>query len=237
LRVDRFAGLVLAGAVTAGSGVSAHRLDEYLQAARIDIAPDRITIELDLTPGVAIAGSLVPEIDRDSDGTITAGEGQAYVRGVLGAIDLALDGGPLEVESGTGAFPDLTALQDGTGTIRLSATVALPPQQEGAHRVFFRNRYRPDVSVYLANALVPETNRISVSAQRHSGEQRELAIDFRVVGDAANETWSWRLGGAALASAALLLCWRPRIPWLRRRSRDASPGPAPDGWTETATSR
>ena len=55
---------MLAAAVAAGTGISAHRLDECLQAALIDIAPDRITLELDVTPGVAIAESLIPEIDR-----------------------------------------------------------------------------------------------------------------------------------------------------------------------------
>ena len=33
-----------------GATVSAHRIDEYLQAARLAIAPDRIMLEMDLTP-------------------------------------------------------------------------------------------------------------------------------------------------------------------------------------------
>ena len=38
--------------VAVAGPVSAHRLDEYLQAARIGIDPERVQIELDLTPGV-----------------------------------------------------------------------------------------------------------------------------------------------------------------------------------------
>jgi hypothetical protein len=45
------AGLIAGTASTA----SAHRRDEYLQAARIAVGPDRVRIELDLTPGMAVA--------------------------------------------------------------------------------------------------------------------------------------------------------------------------------------
>ena len=39
--------------------IAAHRLDEYLQAARIAVDVDRVGVELDLTPGVAIAPSVM----------------------------------------------------------------------------------------------------------------------------------------------------------------------------------
>ena len=38
---------------------AAHRLDEYLQAARVSLTRDQITLELDMTPGVNIAQALV----------------------------------------------------------------------------------------------------------------------------------------------------------------------------------
>ena len=49
------AALVLASAFAGGATLSAHRLDEYLQAARVGIEPDRLHLELDMTPGVAVA--------------------------------------------------------------------------------------------------------------------------------------------------------------------------------------
>ena len=36
----------------------AHRLDEYLQATRIDVEVDRIDLDIDLTPGAALPEAL-----------------------------------------------------------------------------------------------------------------------------------------------------------------------------------
>ena len=60
--------LVLAG----GVALSAHRTDEYLQAARLAIDPARVQIELDLTPGIAMAETILADIDRDRDGSLSA---------------------------------------------------------------------------------------------------------------------------------------------------------------------
>jgi hypothetical protein len=83
--------------VIVGTSASAHRLDEYLQAARIEIGAGRVELELALTPGIAIAGSIVADIDRDRDGSLSRQEQQAYATSVLSAIDLEADGRPLGV--------------------------------------------------------------------------------------------------------------------------------------------
>ena len=57
--------------VGAGSATSAHRRDEYLQAARIAVDPDRVRIELDLTPGIEVADGVIAGIDTDRSGTIS----------------------------------------------------------------------------------------------------------------------------------------------------------------------
>ena len=69
--------------MAAVNGLSAHRLDEYLQAARIDIEPDRAEVQLDLTPGVAVAEGVIADIDRDRDGVLSADEKDAYVSRVM----------------------------------------------------------------------------------------------------------------------------------------------------------
>jgi hypothetical protein len=48
----------------------------------------------------------------------------------------------------------------------------------GAHRVWFTNQNATENSVYLANALVPESERVAVTAQTRDFDQRELIIDF-----------------------------------------------------------
>src|SRR6476469_8779578 len=90
-RCRNCAAVVLLAIAAGSTGVAAHRLDECLQAARIAVEPDRIALELDVTPGVAIAESFIPEIDRDRDGTIAAHEQQEFIRRILGSVDLSLD--------------------------------------------------------------------------------------------------------------------------------------------------
>jgi hypothetical protein len=203
--------LTVTAAVLAGTGASAHRLDECLQAARIAVEPGRVHLELDLTPGVEAAETIIGEIDGDRDGSLSFDEQQAYARRVLAAIELASDGRRLDLAPGgalspaAGVFPAVDALRRGEGTIRLRVQTALPPQPAGGHRVFFRNGYRPDLSVYLANALVPQSDRIAVTAQRHDALQRDLTIDYVVRPGRAAPSSGWLLGGVATILTGLLL--------------------------------
>ena len=147
--------LAAAAIVAAGSTVTAHRLDECLQAARIAIEPDHVQVELSLTPGVEVAGAMIDDIDRDGDDSLSATEQQAFVRRVVAALELAHDGQSLDLVAGTATFPPIDALRRGEGTIQFRSSAGLTPSSQGAHQVSFTNRYRPEMSVYLANALVP----------------------------------------------------------------------------------
>src|SRR5262245_65012781 len=53
-----------------GSVLSAHRRDELLQAARIAVGPERVDLELDLTPGIDVADGVIADIDRDGNGAL-----------------------------------------------------------------------------------------------------------------------------------------------------------------------
>ncbi len=61
-------------------------------------------------------------------------------------------------------------------------------------------------SVYLANALVPKSDRIVITAQRRDHAQRELTIDYVLrPGPATAAPW-WMMGGlTGVAVLALLL--------------------------------
>jgi hypothetical protein len=199
LRAGNAAALALTAAMVTATSLSAHRLDECLQAARIAVEPDHLTLELDITPGVAVAGAMVSAIDRDRDGVLSAAEQQDYSTQVLDSVEVAIDGRPVHIASAVTTFPALAALQSGDGTIQLRSTLAVPPQQPGTHRVLFRNRYRPDISVYLANALVPESGRIAVTAQRREADQRDLTITYDLRSEEPGR-WTWLFGGVALTA-------------------------------------
>src|SRR5215475_3976813 len=83
-----FIGFSLAFAATAW----AHRIDEYLQAARLAIAADRVTLQMDLTPGVDVAPLIFALINTNHDGMISQAEGRAYTSQLIKEIVLDLDG-------------------------------------------------------------------------------------------------------------------------------------------------
>jgi hypothetical protein len=60
----------------------------------------------------------------------------------------------------------------------LRATATPPRLSAGRHHLFFRNAHAAGRSVFLANALVPDDARVSVTAQRRDGEQSELTIEY-----------------------------------------------------------
>jgi hypothetical protein len=64
----------------------AHRLDEYLQATLLSIDTGRVDLQIDLTPGVAIASKVFGWIDTNHDGAISEAEGKAYARQMLGSV-------------------------------------------------------------------------------------------------------------------------------------------------------
>src|SRR5262245_52531648 len=166
--------------ILASSPVSAHRRDEYLQAARIGIEPDRVRIELDLTPGLSVAPSLLAEIDRDGNGAISREETGAYAARVAGDVRLELDGRTLALEPVESECHLVGRILKGEGTLALQWTAALPTLASGGHRLTWRNGHHSDVGVYLANALVPASARVAITSQQRDVDQKELAINYEL---------------------------------------------------------
>jgi len=198
--------LLAAIAVAGGTRVSAHRLDELLQAARIAIEPDRVELEMSLTPGTAVADDLIRQIDADGNGAFSGAEKQAYVDRTLSALVLRVDEGPrLPMAMASASVPDAAAMRTGDGVIVLRAVAMASSLSAGSHRLFFRNEHAPANSVYLANALVPESDQVAVTKQDRDGDQRELTITFAINGaPASTSRWVWiGLAGTLLATALL----------------------------------
>ena len=217
-RASLFA-LSIAMALAASTTASAHRLDEYLQAARIDLQTDRVTVDLDLTPGASLAESVVAAIDRDQDGVASPDELNAYVGAIVRQLELSLDGQRLEPQMTSFSFPTGEALRLGEGTIRLQISAAHRPLTFGQHQVLFRNHHLAGQSVFLANALFPTSRRISVEAQRRTADQRELTIDYSVDIAFAGVSSSGVLTGLVAALFVVRYTRRRAGPVLRTRRR------------------
>src|SRR5262249_2602244 len=102
---DTAIAIALMTAAAVATTLSAHRLDEDLQAARLAVEPSEVQLELDLTPGIAVAETVLADIDRNGDGLLSAEEQRAYAATVLSAIDLEFDRQPLRLQLVALTFP------------------------------------------------------------------------------------------------------------------------------------
>jgi hypothetical protein len=212
-RSSAIGALTLLLVLMSGSWTSAHRRDEYLQAARLGIDPDRVELALDLTAGIAVAEVVLSEIDLDKDGMVSVAEARAYSDRVLSAIALDVDGIPLRVELVESTFPTFDTVRKGEGTTRIQATASMPRLDDGLHHLRYRNAYRSDIGVYLANALVPASDRVIVAAQHRDVNQRDLVIDYMLSGQ---RTPTARRGLSVGVAGAIILIANV---WWRTRTR------------------
>jgi hypothetical protein len=196
------AGLVLAG----GASGSAHRYDEFLQAARIGLESDRVRVEMSLTPGIAVADAVVRDIDVDGDGVLSSTERQAYAERVLKQLTLRVDGStPLRLALADSDFPDPLAMRNGEAAITLRLEADMRRLDGGAHRLSFRNDHATSNGAYLANALIPDSPQLTITRQQRDFEQRELNVDFTLRGaERSVGGWTWIGVACALLLAATL---------------------------------
>jgi hypothetical protein len=161
-------------------GASAHRLDEYLQATRITIEVHRIQIALDLTPGAAVADGIFNSMDLNHDGTLSTTEREAYAQSVMNAVLLTVDARPQIPKVEDAYFPTIQEMRNGEGVIRLRGTAVVSEILQGKHHLAFSNSHRADIGVYLVNALVPQDERIHITAQSRDVLQQRFSLDYSV---------------------------------------------------------
>ena len=195
----------------------AHRLDEYLQATRIGVEPDRVDVEIDLTPGVSVASPVLWLIDSNGDGQITEKEIRAYAGRVLAAVGLELDGRSRPLRLTDVTVPSRDEIVAGEGMIRLKAATSIPPLKRGPHQIRFQNAHEPGLSVYLVNALFPSNPGIRITKQTRDDLQRNYQMDFEVTGGfpgGGSPLLPGYLAGALLLGAVL---WQMRPSGPNRR--------------------
>ena len=159
---------------------SAHRLDEYLQATLVTIEPGTVRLQMNLTPGVAVAKRVLSHLDRDHDDAISAHEATEYCQSLKHDLVLRLDGRMLQLTPGPFTFPPPSALQTGLGIIQVEFSAVLGQSFTGCHKLSLRNRHLKPLSVYLFNAAQPESAVVHIFAQSRNKNQSWGEIIFSV---------------------------------------------------------
>jgi hypothetical protein len=162
------------------SAVFAHRDDQYLQATLVAIEPSGVRLQVNLTPGVAVAEQMLAHIDRDRDGAISRNEAAAYAELLKRDLTLRIDGRKLELKLTASEFVPPAELRTGAGTIQMEFSAISGPLVTGPHRLQLENRHLPPMSVYLINAMQPRSATVQIIRQKRNQNQSAGEIEFTV---------------------------------------------------------
>jgi len=159
------------------STVFAHRLDEYLQATLVVIEPERVRLQINLTPGVAVSEQVLSLIDRDRDGVISTNEAAAYAELLKRDLIVRLDKRELDLKFSNSYFPQVDELRTGLGFMQVEFSATLRRFPAGTHSLTVENRHLTKVSVFLINAAKPSAS-IQITKQIRNENQSNGEIEF-----------------------------------------------------------
>jgi hypothetical protein len=163
--------------LTMAAPLSAHRLDEYLQATLLSVEKDRLQVSLRMIPGVAVAPAVIWSIDTDRDGLLSEAERQTYARRVLGDLSLRIDGRALQPRLVSVTFPNTAEMEEGLGEIHIEFTADLP-RGSGDRKLVLENHHQSRISAYLVNVLAHPDKDIRIAAQTRNRNQSLYELDY-----------------------------------------------------------
>lgn len=166
------------GLLALPSAVFAHRLDKYLQATLVAIEPTGIKLQINLTPGVAVAEQVLAEIDRDHDGVISTQEAAAYAELVKRELMVRLNDRTADLKLTASYFPEPEELRTGFGIIQMEFSLSSSAFFASAHKLVIENHHLPTIGVYLFNAAQPKSSLVEVNGQKRNENQSVGEIEF-----------------------------------------------------------
>lgn len=180
------------GKVIQPEGMLVSSMNSTQQALLLDVIHEWVGILND-----DAASARMAEIDTNGDRRVDAREADAYARQVLRSVAVSFDRQAVALALGNVQVPDVADMRLGTGIIRLRASGSLPAVRSGRHQVTVVNTHRPESSVYLANALVPDDRRVEIVAQQHARDQHSLTIDYAWTMPTRWTRTAWLVAGLA----------------------------------------
>lgn len=142
------------------------------------IEPDRVRLQINLTPGVAVADQVLALIDNDRNGVISTNEAAAYCGSLKRDLTVRLDQRDLRLKVTASYFPGCDELRTGWGFVQVEFSAAAGRLTSGAHTLSIENRHMPSNSAYLVNAAQPATGAIQITKQIRNENQSAGEIQF-----------------------------------------------------------
>jgi hypothetical protein len=185
----------------------AHPRDELVQAAYLQLAPDSVELEIDLTAGDLVAKAFLSSMDTNRNGTLEDGEAQTYAAEMLRQLRLSVDGQSVLLELESVTTPSTAALLAGGGVMQLKARAPLTVRP-GAHTLEFVNSHAPVNSGYLSNAFVSDP-LLQMNQQTRSDDQSAYRLSYTLAGADNSSMALWGIGAVvAVSSLAGLWLWQ-----------------------------
>lgn len=179
----RLIGLVIVLLVLPAAA-AAHPLDEFYQVTYVVIGPNRITLQVEQYPGLLVAPQVLTLMDADQDEQISETERRAYADHFLQEVVFEIDDQPASLTPTDFEFSTPLEVQAGTGLIRFDLVADLPADHRGSHQLYYKNNYRPDISVYLVNAISDDPHWVSIAGQERDVFQSSLRANYTIKPDA-----------------------------------------------------
>lgn len=172
-------GALLALALVAAPSMARAHAEHYGQSAYLRVASDRVSLDLDLSPGSGVAAALIGKIDADGDQELSEKEQQRYAAEILGQLSLTIDGEPRPLVLSRVECPPARRLATGQDKLALSAVALLSPLPPGPHRLVFANHHAPVTSNYAAHAF-GDAALVSFGRPERDAAQQQLSVSFEL---------------------------------------------------------
>ncbi len=168
---------VAAVILSVASPISAHRLDQYLQATLISVEKDHVQASMRLIPGVAVSSAVFASVDSNADGILSDAEQQAYAQQVLRDVSISIDGKRLSPRVLSVEFPKAEEMRAGLGEIKIELSADLPTGAAN-RKLIFENHHQSRIAAYLVNCLIPRDKDIHVTAQNRNELQSFYQLEY-----------------------------------------------------------
>lgn len=162
------------------ASAAAHPLDEFFQAVYIRVAPNRVTLQVELYTGVLIAPRILALIDTNGDETISTQESLAYLDRYRRDLTFEIDDQPSPLTLSSYEFPSVLDLKAGVGIVRFEFYTDLPANHRGQHHFFYKNNHLTDLSVHLVNVLGDAAHWVSLDKKELDIFQRQLRLEYTI---------------------------------------------------------